>query len=337
MALQRKLFGSGLWTNQVIDHVKIVTTCRASTESMKMQTITQTNAKPTLCLCGLNVSFSKDFCGCTHIETKRANMLPAYCKYVWYFSTRTLFLGCESPPNVFMAMTISLSASANNEKWFSTIPAESRKLVIWVGYEQRGRHFVDKVIMSGRAQTKLHYLQTWWIDSIPRRERLVRCFVFCQSPIVAIGSLPVISICHQSRVPDGDWHSSTYLPAAAMESRGFPHETQFSSLEKNNLLTRGFFNPASMIDEAEFFERDKTFNVKTDHESGVVMRHVLFVGWEVDKRYLGYQLLAALTVVAVVAVSVAISLRNFATGAQVGGTLSGFVVAIFGYIIWRCA
>lgn len=123
---------------------------------------------------------------------------------------------------------------------------------------------------------------------------------------------------------------------AATENQYFPHETQFQTLERSELLTRGFAHPHTLVDEADFFERDKTFEVCQEAtESAPGTRHVLFVGTETNKRLLAFPLALALLLSAIVAVVVGGCTKNVATGAQVGGTVGGCIAVVLGYIIWR--
>lgn len=39
----------------------------------------------------------------------------------------------------------------------------------------------------------------------------------------------------------------------AAQQQYLPHETQFITLERSELLTRGFANPTSLIDHLDFF------------------------------------------------------------------------------------
>ena len=116
----------------------------------------------------------------------------------------------------------------------------------------------------------------------------------------------------------------------------YPHETQFSSLEKSEFLTRAFHNPSSVVDDPGYFQRHPSFYTITDTEGIPTARQVVFVGWEIDKRLLAYPFFGALVISVVIALSVGIRMGDVATGAQVGGTFCGIVATVFCYVIWRC-
>ena len=90
------------------------------------------------------------------------------------------------------------------------------------------------------------------------------------------------------------------------------------------------------MDDLEYFDGDPSFRVVPHSERDPIVRHVLFVGWEVDKRSLAFPFFGALIIAAIVAVSVGISTEDIATGAQVGGSLCGVITVIFCYVVWRC-
>lgn len=91
------------------------------------------------------------------------------------------------------------------------------------------------------------------------------------------------------------------------------------------------------MDDARYFDQDPSFYAGLVVGTSAEARHVLYVGWEVDKRYLAYPFLGGLGIAASIAVSVGISTQDVATGAQVGGSLCGVVAAVFCYVVWRCS
>ena len=61
---------------------------------------------------------------------------------------------------------------------------------IWVGYERHGRHYIDKFGLPGTTETKFQAFRAWRKGAVPRWERVTRRAVFCQRPVIAIGTLP---------------------------------------------------------------------------------------------------------------------------------------------------
>lgn len=107
-------------------------------------------------------------------------------------------------------------------------------------------------------------------------------------------------------------------------------------MEKSTFLTRGFHNPASLVDDPDYFDRNPEFHI-TDPRTLVQERKIIVIAWEVDKRLLAYPFFGSLIVGAIIAVAVGIRTKCIATGAQVGECLCGMVATVFCYVIWRCS
>ncbi|KAK5125525.1 hypothetical protein LTR85_000636 [Meristemomyces frigidus] len=190
---------------------------------------------------------------------------------------------------------------------------------MWVGYELNGRRFIDKKALSVYAQHKMLGLRSFWSDLIGPWRLMIMCTVFCQKTVVSVATLAAVS-------------------AEAVEQQYFPHETQFRTVERSDLLTRGFAHPYTLVDEADYFLRDPSFNVQRDDNDALEAlpkRRALVIHFETDKRLIAFPLALALLLSAVIAVIVGVCTRDIATGAQVGGTVGGCVAVVLGYVIWR--
>ena len=129
------------------------------------------------------------------------------------------------------------------------------------------------------------------------------------------------------------------MPREVLTERQLPHETQFLSIEKSGILTRGFRNQASLGDDLELLDRIADLQVYGDSTTQALERKertVIVVGWEVDKAVLAYPFFGTLIIATIFAVAVGISTKCIATGAQVGECLCGMVATVFCYVVWRC-
>jgi hypothetical protein len=66
-----------------------------------------------------------------------------------------------------------------------------------------------------------------------------------------------------------------------------------SHLQDCKILTRGFHNPPSLVDDARYFDQTHSFYVALVVAKSTEARRVLYVGWEIDKRSLAYPFLGA--------------------------------------------
>ncbi|KAK3074895.1 hypothetical protein LTR53_002285 [Teratosphaeriaceae sp. CCFEE 6253] len=186
---------------------------------------------------------------------------------------------------------------------------------LWVGYEACNRRYIDKQVLPGDAQAKLAGLRLWWNGASRPWKQKVALILFCQRPAVAIGMIEA--------------------PAFA-DNLLYPHETQYHSLLESALLTRGFANPGTLVDAADFFIRNPHFEVRPSGNRDIQRtRQVLFVHYRIDKKLLLFPVLLALISAAIVAAVATVLTESIATGAQVGGTVGGITAVVLAYMMWR--
>lgn len=117
-----------------------------------------------------------------------------------------------------------------------------------------------------------------------------------------------------------------------VEAQHYPHKTQFSALIRNEVLTRGFAKPSTLADEADFFNRDATFDVRPATADAVSDRHVLVVLFETDRQRLLCYLAVTLLVALGAGLLVGGLTKSIATGAEMCGCLVGLVAALVGLV-----
>ena len=117
----------------------------------------------------------------------------------------------------------------------SSTPATHLRLT-WVGFELHSCRFIDRQPLPISAPRRMVALYEWWKKSIPWWKRLFMFAMFCKRPMVAIGTLSAVSLALSVEHAVSHWYKE--LPETRFEQT-CPHETQFHSLERSEMLTRG--------------------------------------------------------------------------------------------------
>jgi hypothetical protein len=117
----------------------------------------------------------------------------------------------------------------------------------------------------------------------------------------------------------------------------YPRETQYRALRRNDLLTRAFTNPQTLVDEADYFLHHQGLQVglMQCRKPPARVRHVLFVTYEPDRKLLLYPLVLILCATTILSGIIALRTRDLATGAQVGGAIGGGAALGLAYAMWR--
>ena len=121
------------------------------------------------------------------------------------------------------------------------------------------------------------------------------------------------------------------------QKRMLPRQIQLQSLEKNDLLTCGFYNPKFLADDLDYFDHNSSFQDVDDSDASTPRRRIVVIHWEVDKRLIAYPFFGSLLLGAMIAVAVAVGTKSVSTGAQIGECICGIIASVFCYVIWRCS
>lgn len=112
-------------------------------------------------------------------------------------------------------------------------------------------------------------------------------------------------------------------------------DSQFTSLERNETLTRHFEKPASSAEEERCIDGILNSVILNQFEELDSMTEVIVIAWIVDKRLLAYPFFGSFIIGAIIAVLVGIKTNSISTGAQVRECICGVIASVFCYVIWR--
>ena len=110
----------------------------------------------------------------------------------------------------------------------------------WVGYERHGKRYIDKIALPDPADMRLEALKAYWQSLTPQWDPTLQRTILCKRPFVSIASMPMVSHAKVFLLPIAVIDSVSQAFTNNTAAQYFPHETQFTSLERSDILTRGF-------------------------------------------------------------------------------------------------
>lgn len=110
-------------------------------------------------------------------------------------------------------------------------------------------------------------------------------------------------------------------------------ETLFTSLTKDEVLTRGFARPC-LLSNSEDFLTGTIMSCRADISPSNARRAVV-ICLELEKDRLVYAILLSMTLGVVIAVVVGSVKHDVGLGATVGGTIAGFLALLHFIVVWK--